>query len=45
MTDNWIGDEGARSMSETLKVNTALTALNLWGEEERKVKVKVKKNK
>ena len=36
MTANEIGAEGAKSMSETLKVNTTLTSLNLWCEEERK---------
>ena len=35
MTDNGIGDEGAKSMSEALKSNTTLTSLNLRGEEER----------
>ena len=34
MTDNGIGDEGAKSMSEMLKSNTTLTSLNLSGEEE-----------
>ena len=33
-TDNKIGDEGARTMSETLKGNTTLTELYLRGEEE-----------
>ena len=32
---NEIGDEGAKSMSETLKVNTTLTELFLSGEEEK----------
>ena len=36
MTDNEIGVEGARTMSEMLKVNTTLTTLDLAGEEERK---------
>ena len=36
MTDNQIGDEGAKAMSEMLKVNTTLTSLYLLGEEERK---------
>ena len=36
MIDNGIGDEGAKSMSEMLKVNTTLTTLDLSGEEERK---------
>ena len=36
MTGNGIGVEGAKSMSEMLKVNTTLTSLNLDCEEERK---------
>ena len=36
MTGNKIGDEGAKAMSEMLKVNTTLTTLNLGCEEERK---------
>ena len=36
MIDNKIGVEGAKAMSEMLKVNTTLTSLNLWGEEKRK---------
>ena len=36
MTDNWIGDEGAKTLSEILKTNTTLTSLNLRGEEEGK---------
>ena len=43
MTDSEIGDEGAKAMSEMLKVNTTLTTLNLGGEEERKEKEKEKK--
>ena len=35
MTDNEIGAEGAKAMSEMLKVNSTLTTLNLWSEEER----------
>ena len=36
-----IRDEGAKTTSEMLKENTALTKLNLWSEEEeRKEKVK-----
>ena len=35
MTDNGIGDEGAKSMSEALKSNTTLTSLDLESEEER----------
>ena len=38
MTGNWIGVEGAKAMSEMLKVNTTLTSLDLGGEEERKEK-------
>ena len=36
MTDNHIGDDGAKALSEMLKVNTTLTSLNLGSEEERK---------
>ena len=36
MTGNGLGVEGAKSMSEMLKVNTTLTSLNLTSEEERK---------
>ena len=36
MTDNEIGDEGAKAMSEMLKVNKTLNELNLECEEERK---------
>ena len=36
MTGNDIGDEGAKSMSEMLKVNSTLTTLDMSGEEERK---------
>ena len=38
MTDDEIEDEGVKSMSEMLKVNTTLTELNLCSEEERKEK-------
>ena len=38
MTGNGIGDEGAKAMSEMMKVNSTLTSLNLRGEEERKEK-------
>ena len=37
MTGNVVGDEGAKAMSEMLKVNTVLTELNLECEEERKM--------
>ena len=44
MTDTKMRDEGARSISEMLKVNTTLTSLNLYGkEEERNEKEKEKK--
>ena len=36
MTGNWMRDEGAKAMSEMMKVNTTLTTLNLGGEEERR---------
>ena len=42
MTGNRIGDEGAKAMSEMLKVNTTLTTLNLSSEEARKQKGKGK---
>ena len=38
--ENDIDDEGAKTLSEMLKVNTTLTTLNLEGEEERKVEGK-----
>ena len=34
MTGNQIGDEGAKAISEMLKVNTTLTSLDLSREEE-----------
>ena len=46
MTDNEIGDEGAKAMSEMLKMNATLTSLDLSGEEEeRKEKRKKKEEK
>ena len=42
MTDNGIGAEGAKAMSEVLKVNTTLTSLDLECDEERKEKEKEK---
>ena len=36
MTENRIGVEGAKAMSEMMKVNSTLTTLYLRGEEERK---------
>ena len=35
MTENEIGDEGAKALSETLRGNTSLTYLDLESEEER----------
>ena len=32
-TGNKIGDEGSNKISETLKVNSTLTTLNLFGDE------------
>mgnify|MGYP004504399843 CR=1 FL=1 len=43
MTDNGIGDEGAKSMSEMLKSNTTLTSLNLRCEEEWKTEKEKRK--
>ena len=45
MTDNGIGDEGAKAMSEMMKVNTTLTSLNLRSEEERRKGKRKKKRK
>ena len=45
MTGNEIGDEGAKAMSEVLKVNTTLKELDLSGDEERKRKEKGKRKK
>ena len=45
MTDNGIGDEGAKAMSEMLKVNTTLTELDLGGEKRRKKEKRKKKRK
>ena len=30
---NQIGDEGAKTISESLKINTSLTTLYLWGDD------------
>ena len=38
MTDNGIGDEGAKALSEILKVNKTLTDLEVGSVEERKKK-------
>ena len=40
---NYIGDEGASAISESLKINTALTELNLYGDEIRNKKTKKQK--
>ena len=45
MTDNEIGDEGAKAVSEMMKVNTTLTTLDLRCEEERKEKRRKKRKK
>ena len=44
MTDNGIGDEGAKAMSEMMKVNNTLTELNLGCEEKRKERRERRKN-
>ena len=44
MTGNGIGAEGAKAMSEMMKLNSTLTALNLSREEERKENEKEKKD-
>ena len=36
ITDNGIGEEGAKVMSKMMKTNTTLTSLNLCSEEEKK---------
>ena len=43
MTDNRIGEEGAKAMSEMMKVNTTLKTLGLASEEERKEREKKEK--
>ena len=45
MTDNGIGDEGAKAMSEMMKVNSTLTTLDLSCEEERKEREEKEKRK
>ena len=45
MTGNDIGDEGAKALSEMLKVNTTLTSLNLGSEEERNARRERKRKK
>ena len=45
MTVNGIGDEGAKALSEMLQVNTTLTSVNLWSEEEEKKKERYRARK
>ena len=45
MTGNYIGDEGAKVMSEMLKVNTTLTSLDMEGEKEERRKKRKKREK
>ena len=45
MTDNKIGVEGAKTMSEMLKVNTTLSSLNLGCEEEERKEKRKKREK
>ena len=45
MTGNGIRVEGAKSMSEMLKVNSTLTSLDLGSEEERKREKERKRSK
>ena len=39
MTGNEIRNDGLKVLSEMLKVNTTLTSLGLWGEEEIKTRM------
>ena len=41
---NKIGDEGAKGLSEMMKMNKTLTSLDLTGKEEEKVREKGKKD-
>ena len=43
MTGNDIGDEGAKAISEMLKVNTTLTSLDLSCEEEEREREREKR--
>ena len=43
MTGNKIGDEGAKALSEMLKVNATLTELNLHCQEKKKKQEKEKR--
>ncbi len=44
-TDNQIGDEGASAISESLKINTTLTELYLYGDEIRNKNEKTKEKR
>ena len=43
MTVIKIGVEGAKALSEMLKVNTTLTSLDLYGEEEERIEKRKKR--
>ena len=45
MSGNEIGVEGAKAMSEMLKVNTTLTSLDLTGEEEERKEKRKERDK
>ena len=45
MTGNNIGVEGAKSLSEMVKMNTTLTSLNLGGDEEKRDREKEREKK
>ena len=45
MTDNDIEDEGAKALSEMLKVNSTLTSLNLSSEDESRKRKKKERKK
>lgn len=42
MIDNWIGYDGAKQISEMLKVNTSLTSLNLLSVKNIRIKKQTK---
>ena len=44
-TDNDIGDEGAKKISESLKINTTLTTLSLSGDKIMKMIVEIRKER
>ena len=45
MTDNKIGAEGTKALSEMLKVNTTLTSLNMYGKEEERGEKRERKDR